>query len=191
MKEFKMFQQTALVSEMDNLRKFALRLSGNLSDAEDLLQSTVLRALEKKHLFQPDTDLFKWTSKIMFNLFVSGYRRRVKFETQYDPESFLENRSVEAEQESKIELLKVQEAMNYLSNDHKEILIMVCIKSMRYEEVSKALGIPVGTVRSRLARARESLQTVLDTPLRARGKKTRFTPPYNKAMIKNTDQIAA
>ena len=118
-----MFKQDALVTEMTNLRKFALRLTGNMCDAEDLLQSTVLRALEKKHLFQADTDLFKWTSKIMFNLFVSSYRRRVKFETQYDPESFLESRSVEPEQESKIELTKVGEAMNFLSPDHKEILV--------------------------------------------------------------------
>ncbi len=168
-----MFAQSALVHEMDSLRKFALRLTGNISDAEDLLQSTVLRALEKKHLFQKDTDLFKWTSKIMFNLFVSGYRRRVKFETQYDPENFLENRSVEAEQEAKVELMKVQEAMNHLSDDHKEILVLVCVKSMRYEEVAKALEIPVGTVRSRLARARESLQVILHTPVSARGKKTR------------------
>ena len=183
-----MFAQMELVNEMDSLRKFALRLTGNVSDAEDLLQSTVLRALEKKHLFQVDTDLFKWTSKIMFNLFVSGYRRRVKFETQYDPESFLENRSVDPEQESKVELMKVQEAMKNLSDDHREILVLVCVKSMRYEEVSKALDIPVGTVRSRLARARESLQNVLNTPLHARGKKTRFTAAQRKQAI---DNIAA
>ncbi len=175
-----MFAQTALVSQMDNLRKFALRLTGNVSDAEDLLQSTVLRALEKKHLFQKDTDLFKWASKIMFNLFVSGYRRRVKFETQYDPENFLENRSVEAEQEAKVELRKVQDAMNHLSEDHKEILVLVCVKSMRYEEVATALDIPIGTVRSRLARARESLQAILDTPVYARGKKTRQTAVQRK-----------
>ena len=179
-----MFEQTALVDEMDNLRKFALRLTGNVCDADDLLQSTVLRALEKKHLFQADTDLFKWTSKIMFNLFVSAYRRRIKFETQYDPENFLENRSVEAQQDVKVELAEVQEAINHLSPDHKEILVLVCVKSMRYEEVSQALNIPVGTVRSRLARARESLQLLLDKPAKAR--KTRFMPPNSQAMIKMT-----
>lgn len=161
-----MFQQNALVDEMKNLRKFAFRLTGNASDAEDLLQSTVLRALEKKHLFQTGTDLFKWTSKIMFNLFVSEYRRRTKFETQYDPETYLEKQSVEGSQEVKLTLSKVQDAMKLLSADHQEILVLVCVKGMRYEEVSEALQIPVGTVRSRLARARESLQMIMDTPVK-------------------------
>lgn len=169
-----MFEQSALVTEMENLRRFALRLTGKVCDAEDLLQSTVLRALEKKHLFQDDTDLFKWTSKIMFNLFVSDYRRKTKFESQYDPESYLEMESVEASQEVKTELSKVGDAMETLSADHKEILVLVCVKGMQYQEVSEALQIPVGTVRSRLARARESLQNALNTN---RGTAT-FIPAY-------------
>ncbi|HQX26430.1 MAG TPA: sigma-70 family RNA polymerase sigma factor [Alphaproteobacteria bacterium] len=178
-----MFEQTALVTEMKNLRKFAFRLTGNPSDAEDLLQSTVLRALEKKHLFQKDTDLFKWTSKIMFNLFVSEYRRRTKFETQYDPETYLERQSVEGSQEVKLELSKVKDAMKQLSADHQEILVLVCVKGMRYEEVSEALEIPVGTVRSRLARARENLQIILDTPVRKDA--GRFTPPHRLGNERN------
>jgi RNA polymerase sigma-70 factor (ECF subfamily) len=159
-----MFEQSALVNEIENLRRFALRLTGKVCDAEDLLQSTIVRAIEKKHLFQDDTDLFKWSSKIMFNLFVSDYRRKTKFESQYDPESYLEMESVEASQEVKTELSKVGDAMNLLSNDHKEILILVCVKGMQYQEVSEALQIPVGTVRSRLARAREALQTMINKP---------------------------
>lgn len=171
-----MFKPEALVEEMKNLRKFAYRLTGNASDAEDLLQSTTLRALEKSHLFQADTDLFKWTSKVMFNMFVSEYRRRTKFETQYDPASYLEKQSVDGSQEVKLALSKVREAMELLSEDHREILTLVCVKGMRYEEVSEALQIPVGTVRSRLARARESLQAILDTPLPVRKKYN--VPPY-------------
>lgn len=162
-----MFAQEALIEEMPGLRKFALRLTGNSSDAEDLLQSTVLRALEKNNLFQTDTNLFKWTSKIMFNIFVSEYRRKVKFETQYDPESYLERESVDADQESKVELKKVQEAMSLLTGDHRDILVMVCVKGMSYLEVAESLQIPVGTVRSRLSRARDQLQEILDTPFMA------------------------
>ena len=81
-----MFKQEELVHEMGNLRKFALRLTRNVHEAEDLVQSTLLRALEKKDYFQENTNLFSWTSKIMFNLFVTGYRRKKKFESQYDPE---------------------------------------------------------------------------------------------------------
>ena len=159
-----MFTQNALVKEMPNLRKFALRLTGNGPDADDLLQSTVLRAMEKEHLFQTGTDLFKWSSKIMYNLFVTDYRRKVRFETQYDPESYIEKESVNDSQEVKVELAEVTEAMNQLSPDHKEILVLVCVNGMRYHEVAESLDIPVGTVRSRLSRARECLQLILDTP---------------------------
>lgn len=172
-----MFEQTALIQEMENLRRFALRLTGKMHDAEDLLQSTVLRAIEKKHLFQDDTDLFKWTSKIMFNLFVSDYRRKTKFESKYDPENYLENEAVEATQDIKTELSQVGDAMKQLSDDHKEILVLVCVKGMQYQEVSELLQIPVGTVRSRLARARDSLQQVMDMPRYAAANQA-FVPSY-------------
>lgn len=159
-----MFTQDALVVEMNNLKKFALKLTRKECDADDLLQATVLRALEKKHLFETGTNLFSWTSKIMYNIFVSNYRRKVKFETQYDPESYIERERFDASQDTRMEFKEVQEAMNALSECHREILTMVCIKGMQYAEVSGILEIPVGTVRSRLSRARENLQSLLETP---------------------------
>ncbi len=170
-----MFTQTALVGQMESLRKFAIRLTGNTVDAEDLLQSTVLRAIEKKEYFQPGTDLFKWMSKIMFNMFVSTYRRKKKFETRYDPETYLEKASVDPVQESKAELHLVREAMNRLSGEHREILMLVCVQGMRYQEVAVSLDIPVGTVRSRLSRAREHLQIVLDRDAASRRAAARHT----------------
>ena len=131
-----MLEQTALISEMDHLRRFALRLCKNQAEAEDLLQSTLLRAIEKKALFETGTDVFKWTSKIMFNLFVSDYRRRTKFETRYDPETFLAHESHEASQETLMEVAEVEEAMKHLSDDHRDVLVMVCIKGMQYQEVA-------------------------------------------------------
>jgi RNA polymerase sigma-70 factor (ECF subfamily) len=157
-----MFDNNALVHETEKLRKFAYRLTRNMTEAEDLLQSTVLRAIEKKHLFQEGTNLFSWTSKIMYNLFVSAYRRKTKFETQYDPENYIEKEKVDAKQETTMELKEVRRAMESLSKEHHEILIMVCVKGMQYAEVADKLEIPIGTVRSRLSRARESLQAHLD-----------------------------
>lgn len=158
-----MFNNQDLIQHSARLTKFAYRLTQNSSDADDLLQSTLLRAIEKKHLFKEGTNLYSWSSKVMFNLFVSQYRRKTKFETQYDPESYIERESVEASQDVKVELQMVKRAINTLSEDHRDILVMVCIKGMQYEEVSQALNVPVGTVRSRLSRAREKLQTVIDT----------------------------
>ena len=159
-----MFNNDSLLEEMDRLRKFAYRLTNNMADAEDLVQSTLLRAMEKKHLFEEGTNLYSWISKIMYNLFVSAYRRKTKFETQYDPEPYLEKQSVDAGQEVKMEVKEVGHAMETLSKDHQNILIMVCVRGMRYADVARKLKLPIGTVRSRLSRARESLQHALKNP---------------------------
>ena len=158
-----MFQQNALISEMPKLRKFALRLTKKAHNAEDLLQSTMLRALEKNEHFLEETNLFSWTSKIMFNLFVSGYRQKKKFETQYDPEPYINKMSVEPSQEAYVDLITVNNSMKLLSAEHRDILFMVCIKGMSYEETSNKLQVPVGTVRSRLSRARNHLQDLLNS----------------------------
>ena len=160
-----MFDNQELTTEMSGLRNFARRLTRNNHDAEDLLQYTLLRAIEKKHLFQENTDLFKWTSKIMYNQFVSGYRRRAKYETKFDPESYLETESIDPPQDKQIELNTVNEAMRELSHEHQEILILICVQGLSYQEVSDLLNIAIGTVRSRLSRARENLQQRLETPL--------------------------
>jgi len=161
-----MFTNTDLMNNTERLEKFAYKLTNNKSDAEDLLQSTLLRALEKKHLFQEGTNLYSWLSKVMYNMFVSAYRRKTKFETQYDPEPYIEKQKLDADQDKKMEVQDVERAMNQISSDHREILIMVCVKGMAYAEVSEVLQVPVGTVRSRLSRARESLQAELDTSKR-------------------------
>jgi RNA polymerase sigma-70 factor (ECF subfamily) len=155
-----MFNNNALIEEMPDLRRFALRLTGSACDADDLLQATILRAIEKKHLFQSDTNLNRWACKIMFNLFVSAYRRKSKFETRYDPELYLEKMTEDASQEHIVELGQVERAMQKLSPEHREIIVLICVKGMRYQEASEALNLPVGTVRSRLSRARECLQAL-------------------------------
>tara|TARA_B100002019_G_C21215522_1_gene571785 strand:- start:344 stop:877 length:534 start_codon:yes stop_codon:yes gene_type:complete len=177
-----MFDNTTLINETDRLKKFALRLTNNNDfDADDLVQSTMLRAIEKKHLFEEGSNLYSWVSKIMFNLFVSKYRRKAKFESQYDPEPYIEKQSIEANQDIKMEVQDVENAMDQLSEDHKDILIKICVNGMRYSDVSEEMEIPVGTVRSRLSRARESLQSALDMP----------HPAMHQNIHNSTNQMAA
>src|SRR5690606_35270549 len=90
------------------------------------------------------------------------YRRKTKFESQYDPEPLIAARSVEADQQTKTELKAVGRAMEELSPEHKEILVLVCVKGMQYQEVADMLAIPVGTVRSRLSRARTQLVATME-----------------------------
>lgn len=153
-----MFRQDELINEMEGLHKFAWRLTGNKPDADDLLQSTVLRALEKKHLFQDNTNLFRWTSKIMFHQFASSYRRKTKFESQYDPEPYIENSSTKPDQQTNLECSEMGDALAKLPKEQRDVIMLVCAKGLKYHQVADKLNIPLGTVRSRLARAREQLQ---------------------------------
>ena len=157
-----MFNNQELTTEMPGLRSFARRLTRNYHEADDLLQYTLLRAIEKKHLFKENTDLFKWTPKIMYNRFASDHRRKIRFETKFDPDSYLEEGAIDASQESQLELSAVNEAMRKLSFSHQEVLIMTCVFGMSYQEVADCLEIAVGTVRSRLSRAREQLQELIE-----------------------------
>ena len=159
-----MFNNQELATEMPGLKNFARRLTRNNHDAEDLLQYTLLRAIEKKHLFQENTDLFKWTSKIMYNQFVSDYRRKAKYATKFDPENYLETESIDPPQDNQAELNAVKETMKDLSQEHQEILFMICVQGLSYQEVADNLKIAIGTVRSRLSRARENLLLRLETP---------------------------
>lgn len=156
------FLHQELIEELPKLKRFAHKLSSSNADAEDLTQTTIAKALEKKELFQEGTDLFKWSSKIMYNTFVSDYRRKTKFETKYDPEPYIEKQSIEPSQEDSVELKNVDDAMNKLSWEFREILILICIKGFKYKHVAEKLDIPVGTVRSRLSRAREKLYNLMN-----------------------------
>ncbi len=157
-----MFTDNQLITAMPRLKKFAWKLTRNDANADDLLQSTVLRAMEKKHLFQEGSNVFSWSSKIMYNLFVTDYRRKVKFESQYDPEPYLEKKKANVDHDDMMMMQEVGEAMKQLSDEHREILIMVTVQGMKYDEASEKLNIPVGTVRSRLSRARNILMDLLE-----------------------------
>ena len=98
----------------------------------------------------------------MYNMFVSNWRRKSKFESQYDPEPYINNESIGACQDVKMEVASVNEAMKELSDEHRNILILVCVQGMPYQEVADHLDIPIGTVRSRLSRARLQLQAIMD-----------------------------
>lgn len=185
------FKHAELVTEMEKLRRFARRLTHNRDDAEDLLQTTVLRALEKRHMFETGTDLFAWTSKMMFNIFATQYRRRVKFETQYDCEDVINGQSTQASQEKEIELRQVSEAVDRLSDDHKSVLLMVCVQGMAYRNVATKLDVPVGTVRSRLSRARDQLKDLLEERAREAVEYGETPPAYQIAALQNRARKAA
>jgi len=150
-----------LVSEMGKLRGFALRLTDQPSDAEDLLQASLLKAIEKQDTFRPGSNVFAWCSKIMYNTFVSAYRRRKKHESQYDPEPIIASQASPDRHFDSRWCAEVGEAMEELSPHHRSVLHGVCVEGKQYQEMARKLDIPVGTVRSRLNRARQELEKSL------------------------------
>ena len=156
-----MLTDSALFAELEGLNRFALKLCKNKSDADDLVQTTIVRALSHKDSFEEGTKAFSWLSRIMYNSFATTYKRKVRYESQYDPEPEILKVKFESAQEDKVMVREVQNAMQELCPQHREILTLICAYEMSYEEASIHLKIPVGTVRSRLSRARESLMAIM------------------------------
>jgi len=151
-----------LTSLIPMIRRFAYSLTGSMADADDLLQSTVERVLSKK--IPQDVDLNKWVFRVCRNLWIDEYRsRKVRQEAAQQPE-LAEGQVVDGERAiaGEMELERVNRAMDRLPNDQRSILALVAVQGMSYKEVAATLEIPMGTVMSRLARARTALCEILN-----------------------------
>jgi RNA polymerase sigma-70 factor, ECF subfamily len=149
----------------DRLYPTMLRLTGSTEDALDLLQDAFLRAFEKLDKFQGESSFYTWVYRIAVNLALSGRRRRkvtlrltLPDHDAIDPqdESSLSDPTLPLELAERDEL--IQAALNALADDHRAVVVMKEFDGLRYEEIASILEVPVGTVRSRLHRARLDLR---------------------------------
>jgi RNA polymerase sigma-70 factor, ECF subfamily len=145
---------------LPRLRQYALVLTKDSGAADDLVQSTVLRGLENAHLWMAGTDLRAWLFTIMHNFFVSEVRRSSR-----NPVLLMngaaEHQSSQPSQEGRLTLRDLDRALTRLPKAQLEIIIMIGLEGMSYDDAGRALGIPLGTVRSRLSRAREMLRALM------------------------------
>lgn len=142
------------------LRAFARTLCQDPEQAEDLAQDAVLKAWRCREQFQPGTNLRAWLATILRNLFYSAGRRK-KFQADYDPE-LMERTLVAADDPSAaVELEDVRRALAMLPDFQREALILVGAGGLSYEEVAEIAGCPLGTVKSRVRRARDELQSII------------------------------
>ncbi|MBI1179643.1 MAG: sigma-70 family RNA polymerase sigma factor [Alphaproteobacteria bacterium] len=149
-----------IVAHIQGLRRYARFLCRDVAEADDLVQETLERAIAHAGQFRPGGDLRVWLFAILHNAFVSGRRAyaRRRTETSMDLASAV---SVSATQESRAELQRVLSAIDRLPDERRRVLLLVAVEGLTTDEVAVALGLPVGTVRSRLARARDSLRQLL------------------------------
>ena len=139
------------------LRRFAYSLTGSTADADDLLQNTLERLLSRG--VPDDIDLTKWAFRVCRNLWIDEYRaRKVRQKNVYSLED-TDEPAMDGEQaiHNQIALAQVDAAMNQLPDEQRSIMALVAVQGMSYKEVAETLGIPAGTVMSRLARARIAL----------------------------------
>jgi RNA polymerase sigma-70 factor (ECF subfamily) len=149
-----------LLSWVPRLRRYARALAGNRDDADDLVQDTLERAWAKSALWRGVADMRGWLFSIMHNLHVDGVRRP-RLATQSIDDDTPEIAMAPAQGE-RLAVLDLQAALDQLPVEQKEIVLLVALEDMAYADVAKALGIPIGTVMSRLSRGRERLRALMD-----------------------------
>jgi RNA polymerase sigma-70 factor (ECF subfamily) len=159
---------------MDSMYNFAFRLTLDEDDAHDLVQDTYLKAFRFINSFQRGTNAKAWLFRILKNSFINDYRKRSKQPAKVDyqeVETFYNSDEAEAEQQITTDLRvetvqdmigdEVANALNALDVDFRTVIILCDIEGFTYEEMAKILDIPIGTVRSRLHRARNLLKDKL------------------------------
>ena len=154
--------RTELVAQLPHLRAVARALTGHRDRADDLVNDTVLKALSAESQFQPGTYLKAWLMTILRNHYINGLRRtRIEVETIGEiPEAALPSAP---NQEHVVEVNEVANALQRMSVEHREILVLVSAAGLSYEEASEVCGCAVGTIKSRLNRARSELKRVLES----------------------------
>ena len=160
--------QPELVAAIPRLRRYARVLTGDAIRADDLVQDTLARAWEKRRLWREGSDLRAWLFTIMHNVHVNqvALARRDSGNVSLDDDSgsVAWQPPVRANQLDRVELMEIVEQMAHLSDDQREVLILAAVEEMRYEDIAVVLSIPIGTVMSRLSRARDKLRRLLGEP---------------------------
>jgi RNA polymerase sigma-70 factor, ECF subfamily len=151
-----------LEKEIPRLRRYARALTRDATRADDLVQSCLVRALAKSHLWQPGTDLRAWLFTILHNQHVNDVRRSVREGVSVPVEDVAPVLTVQSTQGASLKLRDLDRALTKLPEEQRQVLLLVGLEGMRYEEVATVLDVPVGTVRSRLSRGREMLRKLMD-----------------------------
>ena len=148
----------SLVALIPRLRRYARALVGDRAGADDLVQDTLERAWAKLHLFRQGTDLRAWLFTVMHNVHVNRIRAARPTEALDDDMPELAQRAAQGDA---LLVRDLDRAIAALPPAQREVLLLVALEDLSYEEAAQVLGIPIGTVMSRLARAREKLRVLM------------------------------
>lgn len=151
----------SLVGHIPDLRRYARSLTGDAWAADDLVQDTLERACERFQLWAAGSDLRAWLFTLMHNLFIDGARRAMRQQGQrVDLDDVAGDLAAPAEAPERT--LDLQRCLLRLPPEQREVLLLVTLQDLRYEDVARITGVPMGTVMSRLSRARSRLRELME-----------------------------
>lgn len=156
---------TQIAALLPRLRRFARTITFNREDADDLVQIAVERALHRSAQWEAGTRLDSWIFRIMKNAWIDEVRTRIRRDKVFAPEEAGEHVGDDFA-ESHQQRMAIQKAISLLSEDHRIVIGLVLVDGLPYKEAADVLEIPMGTLTSRLARAREALQGLLSDQAR-------------------------
>lgn len=146
---------------LPRLRRFGRTLARSPEDADDLVQVAIEKALNRTDQWTPGTRLDSWMFRIMQNAWIDELRARERRGQTFLPEEEGEHVGDDAQSGAPLDAILVRKAVAKLSDEHRAVVGLVLVEGLSYQEAADTLGVPVGTVTSRLARARETLQELL------------------------------
>jgi RNA polymerase sigma-70 factor (ECF subfamily) len=146
---------------LPRLRRFGRALARTREDADDLVQIAIEKALVRTGQWTPGTRLDSWMFRIMQNAWIDEVRSRRRHGETFVPEEEAEHVGVSTT-DAQIDALAVRKAVAQLSDEHRAVVALVLVEGLAYQEAAQVLDIPIGTLTSRLARAREKLQDMLE-----------------------------
>ena len=147
-----------VMAQLAPLRRYACALTRDETQAEDLVHDALVRAYERRSTFRSGASLRNWLFSILHNIFVDGYRRR-QAELRREAEAArFADLTFPAKQESRLYLQQISRAFLALPDEQRAVLHLVAIEGLAYQEAANALSIPIGTLMSRLSRARATLR---------------------------------
>ena len=155
---------TLLEQQIPRLRRYAYALHrSNRARADDLVQDTLVRAISKQHLWQTGTNLQAWLFTLMHHQNVNDVRRSiVRAGVSYDVEELHDSLASADDTSVLLQLRDLERAMAKLTMENRQVILLVALEGLSYEDVAEVLRIPVGTVRSRLSRGRTALRRLMD-----------------------------
>jgi len=147
-----------ILEQVPALRRYARALTGDRERADDLVQDTLARSLSRIHLWRPAASIRPWLFTIMHNLFLNERRRASRtVQLGADPAEPAADRA-----DSRALLDDLDRALGQLADDQRAAVLLVGVEELSYDDAAKVLGIPIGTLMSRLSRGREQLRRLLD-----------------------------